>query len=224
MKWLFLILTFPIVSWAQSPELISIQDYNPQKKYDKPICIVDMYGKMECKQPSKKNNTETKAEDTKKYLKPASDKAWEGEITGTGIGTYRGVGTTLRYHTGHWSYGGSFKFNMYSPPATSESEADSKLEVLALGVVSYHIFPRWYSYAENMKNFDLSFSLQVGYNYITQTVEGSNRKSEPVVGLGSYVSYPLINSLRIGVGVDVYQNTALKSIGGGGSVGLGWEF
>jgi hypothetical protein len=95
---------------------------------------------------------------------------------------------------------------------------------MALGEVSYYIFPRWYSFSKKNKVFDLSLNAQLGYNYVTEKNELLNRQSEPVVGFGARVSYPLNDNLRLQIGVDVYQKFSLKSVGNGGFLGVGFEF
>lgn len=186
-----------------------------------------MYGDMECKEPVVKKEEEKPKEMENilptNPLVPAVNQGWQGEVMGTGLGSFRGIGGTVEHRSGHVGYGGSLKFNMYSPPITSTG-SESKLEVMALGQISYYVFPRWYALSKSKKTFDMSVSAQLGYNYITQTVEALNRKSEPVMGFGVKISYPLTDGLRIQVGVDVYQNFSFKSVGNGGSVGLGFDF
>lgn len=218
-----LFLLLPILAYGQAPEMISIKDYNPQKKYDKPICIVDMYGEMECKSPEKKPEPVKPTSVERPKLKPASNEAWEAQVLGIGFGSFKGLGTNLQHHSGQWSYGASLRLQMYSPPNT-ETQADSKLEALVAGGINYHLFPRWYSYASGHKQWDLSIGTQLGYNYVAQKDELSTRKSEPVVSFGLQASYPVFDNLRLLGGVDVYQNFSFKSIGNGGYLGVGFEF
>lgn len=235
-KKLILFIFFPILALAQEStgpagqQIISIKDYNPQQKYEKGVCIVDLYGDLQCKDPIKpKVDEEKKVEKNIDSLKPqnplipAANSGWLGQVSFTGIGTFRGLNLLTEYRSGQIAYGGGVKFNMYSPPIT-DSGSNSKLEVMALGEISYYVFPRWYAWSQGKKVFDLSINAQLGYNYVTESVEGVNRKSEPVLGLGARVSYPVTDSFRLQLGVDMYQNFSLKSVGTSGSIGIGFGF
>lgn len=221
-----LMLLLPVIAGAQeTPKIISIKDYNPQQKYDERICIVDLYGEMECKDaPQKKAQELAENKKTLESLKPtdplipAPNQGWEGSIQASGIGTFRGIGLLAEKRTGHWSFGGTLKFNMYSPPIGYSS---SQMEIMGLATANYFVFPRWYAYS-NKKVLDLSFNFQAGYNMVSNGDNG--RKSDPVVGVGARVSYPLTDSLRIQTGVDVYQNFSLKSVGTSGYIGVGFNF
>jgi hypothetical protein len=225
---IFLILLVPI--WAQAeeaPKVISIKEYNPQQKYEGRICVVDLYGEMECKEaPKKPEQEQAQQKKTLESLKPtdplipAANSGWEGAVQVSGVGTFRGVGLLAEKRNDHWSFGGTFKFNMYSPPVGSSS---SRMEMMGLVTANYFVFPRWYAYS-NKKVFDLSVNVQAGYNMVSQTSSEDNRESSPVVGMGARVSYPLTDALRLQTGVDVYQNFSLKSVGTSGYVGIGFNF
>ena len=220
------ILLIPLLSWAEgSPKIISIKEYNPQQKYEGRICIVDLYGEMECKEDPKKQlekNPEPKK--TLESLKPTDplspgpNEGWEGAIMVNGVGSFNGVGLAIEKRNGHWAYGSSFKFNMYSASVNDESSA---LEMMGLVTASYYLIPRWYAYSTK-KTFDLSVNIQAGYNMVSKSE--SSRKSDPVMGMGAKISYPVSDAFRIQTGVDIYQNFSLKSVGSSGYIGIGFNF
>lgn len=227
-------LFFPLLSLAQDkPKIISIKEYNPQQKYEGRICIVDLYGEMECKDGSKKPETDKEKPEEKSEPKktleslkptdpliPSNNSGWEGAIQVNGVGSFSGVGLALDKRNNHWAFGGSFKFNMYSSSVNDES---SEIEMMGLATASYYVLPRWYSHS-NKRMFDLSVSLQAGYNMVSKSTELSTRKSSPVVGMGAKISYPLSDSFRLQTGVDIYQNISLKSVGSSGYIGFGFNF
>lgn len=228
MKWL-LIIIFPIKIFAQDvPEIISIKDYNPQKKYDKPICIVDMYGEMECKYPPEKQTIKEPVPVEKKEEKPlfypAKNQGWESSVSFTGIGSFKGVGFDSNYRNNDLSYGGGFKLNIYTPMVTEdEEEIDYKPEMMVYGEVVKHVLPRWYTHSKSQKRFDLGVSFKLGYNHISEQTDVS-RKSSPFVGIGLKATYPISTDFKLLLGVDAYQNSSLKSIGNGGHLGIGFDF
>lgn len=215
MRWFLIILIFPLISYGQSPEIISIKEYNPQKKYNKPICIVDMYGEMECK--NLKKDTKASAPIAPKF-NPATDTGYLVEIKTVGLGSLKGLGTVLKYQNDQFSYGGGIHVHIFDSP---DEEEDSSLDFMGYAQVAYHLFPRWYSFSKS-KKLDLNTSLKVGYNIVGK--EEGERKSTPFIGLGFQASYPISESFRILGGVDMYQNVSFKEIGNGWNIGLGFDF
>jgi lipopolysaccharide assembly outer membrane protein LptD (OstA) len=215
-------------AWAQdAAKVISIKEYNPQQKYDGRVCVVDLYGEMECKEDPKKVTTPAevppKNPDSLKPtdpLVPAQNSGWEGAVQISTVGSFNGVGLAVEQRTNHWGFGGLFKFNMYS---SSVNDNSSNLELMGLLSANYYLFPRWYAYS-NKKTFDLSVNLQAGYHKVSQEGADSNRKSNPIVGMGAKISYPLSEAFRVQAGVDIYQDFSLKSVGSSGFLGVGFNF
>lgn len=221
LKLLFLIFFIPLC-FAESPEIISAKDYNPQKKYTKPICVVDSSGEMECKNtPSKKI---VKKEELPKF-NPAKNEGFILDLMFIGFGSFKGIGTNLKYQDNQFSYGGGFNVHIFEESSTinNKRKTDTSMELMPYFSMAYHLFPRWYSFSKNYK-FDLNLNTKIGYNIVSEKAD--HRKSEPFIGVGIQASYPISQSMRVIGGIDIYQTISAKNIGIGNglNLGLGFDF
>jgi len=223
-KIVFLIFLFSVTAFAQTPQMISIKDYNPQVKYKLPICIVDSSGEMECKYPPKKEEEkkteQTQAKPKNKYILPGEHIGQEMGADMTTLGSHKGVGFNYFYRDHHMSFGGKLAGYMYSPPIGEES-SDS-MDFLAQAQLNYHIFPRWYSKMPNKYSFDPSLGLSLGYLHLGE--ETKQRSSTPFVGFSLRVARPLTDSLGLYIEIESLQSFSNENKANLGSLGLSFDF
>lgn len=213
---LFLIFSFS--AFAQSPKIISIKDYNPQVKYDLPICIVDSSGEMECKYPPKKEEKQKPL--SKEYIKPGEHIGHEMGVYVTTLGSHKGLGANYFYRDHHLSFGAKIAGYMYSPPIGEES-GDS-MDYLAQAQFNYHVFPRWYSKMLGKLNFDPSIGLSLGYLHLGE--ETNERESTPFVGFSLRLAKPLSDSFSLYVEIESLQSFSNENKANLGSLGLSFDF